>query len=62
MIHTHDFDNGTSAIVDLNLAELEQIDGGVAPLIAVAYIGIGMSSAVLAGGIGFRVGLRLSQH
>lgn len=61
MIQKHDFNTSATNVVELELAEIEQVDGGFAPLIAIAYIGIGMSSATLAGG-GFLLGLHLSQH
>jgi lactobin A/cerein 7B family class IIb bacteriocin len=53
-----DFDNNIQA---LDAAEIEQVDGGVLPLLAIAYVGIGLSTGTLIVGAGVLVGLELSR-
>jgi len=53
------FENG---IQTLDSAEIESVDGGVLPLLAIAYFGIGVNVATLLVGGGFLVGLELSRH
>ncbi|MBA4174718.1 MAG: hypothetical protein C0511_19210 [Hyphomicrobium sp.] len=45
-------------IVQLSLAEIDDVNGGVAPLIAVAYVGIALSVTVLAAGSAFVAGVQ----
>jgi hypothetical protein len=53
-----DFD---SNIQDLNSTEIESVDGGILPLLAIAYVGIGLSTGTLIVGGGVLVGLHLSK-
>ena len=49
-------------IQELSFDEVDQVGGGVVPiLIGIAYVGIGLSAGTLALGGGFVVGLRLRQ-
>ncbi len=52
------FDNGIQA---LSSAEIESVDGGILPLLAIAYVGIGLSTGTLIVGGGFLIGLELSR-
>lgn len=53
-----DFD---SNIQELNTTEIDSVDGGILPLLAIAYIGIGLSTGTLIVGGGFLIGLELSR-
>ena len=53
-----DFDNNIQA---LDSAEIESVDGGLLPLLAIAYVGIGLSTGTLIVGTGFLIGLELSR-
>jgi hypothetical protein len=52
------FNNGIQA---LDSAEIETVDGGLLPLLAIAYLGIGLSTGTLIVGGGFLIGLELSR-
>ena len=53
-----DFD---SNIQELNSTEIDSVDGGILPLLAIAYIGIGLSTGTLIVGAGVLIGLELSR-
>lgn len=53
-----DFD---SNIQELNTTEIESVDGGILPLLAIAYVGIGLSTGTLIVGAGVLIGLELSR-
>ncbi len=46
-------------IVDLNPIELSKVDGGLLPLIPIAYFGIGLSAAVLVAGYSWLAGVEV---
>ncbi|MFA6220641.1 MAG: hypothetical protein WC692_12845 [Erythrobacter sp.] len=48
-----------SGIQELNFDEIGAADGGILPLLAIAYVGIGLSSGVLIAGGGFLAGVAL---
>ncbi len=58
MMNHSDFKNGIQV---LNSTEIETVDGGIFPLLAIAYVGIGLSCGTLIVGGGFLVGLELSR-
>ena len=45
----------------LDSAEIDSVDGGVLPVLAIAYIGIGINVGTLLVGAGVLVGLEMSR-
>jgi hypothetical protein len=45
----------------LDAAEIDSVDGGILPLLAIAYVGIGLSTGTLIVGAGVLIGLELSR-
>ena len=50
-----------SNIQTLDSTEIDSVDGGILPLLAIAYVGIGLSAGTLIVGAGVLVGLELSR-
>ena len=48
-------------IQELNSADIDNVEGGILPLLAIAYVGIGLSTGTLIVGGGFLIGLELSR-
>lgn len=48
-------------IEELSFAQIEEVGGAILPLLAIAYVGIGLSVGVLALGGGVLVGLRINE-
>ena len=55
---SNDLDNETTVGFDLTFDEVDAVSGGIAPLIAVAYVGIALSTAVLTAGSAFVAGAK----
>ena len=48
-------------IQELSIDEIEEVGGALLPLLAIAYVGIGLSVGVLAFGGGVVAGLRINE-